>query len=102
MTDYRQCGARPNNDVKELTHLKTLRRVWPVNRSRPFFRYPKEKRKKAVWPRETTENPNKHGKRSLATGGKHKRKPVRVASRFIIYLKLSTKQRLLTNKKKHA
>ena len=31
-----------------------LRRVWPVNWSRPFFRHHKEKRKKAVCPRETT------------------------------------------------
>ena len=35
-----------NNDVEELTHLKALRRVWPVNWSRPFFCHPKEKQKK--------------------------------------------------------
>ena len=35
-----------NDDVKELTLLKELRRVWPVNWSRPFFRHPIEKRKK--------------------------------------------------------
>ena len=37
-----------NDDVKELTHMKALRRVWPVNWSRPFFRHPKEKWKKVV------------------------------------------------------
>ena len=42
-----------NNDVKELTHLKVLRQVWPVNWSRPFFLPPQRKTKKAVWPRET-------------------------------------------------
>ena len=35
-----------NNDVKELTHLKALRLVWPVNWSRSFSHHPKEKRKK--------------------------------------------------------
>ena len=35
-----------NNDVKELTHLKALRRVWPVNWSRPFFPPPQRKTEK--------------------------------------------------------
>ena len=33
------------------------RRVATVNQTRPFFRHPKEKRKKAVWPRETISRP---------------------------------------------
>ena len=41
-----------NNDVKELTHLKALIRVWPVNWSL-FTATPKKNGKKAVWPRET-------------------------------------------------
>ena len=35
-----------NNDVKELTYLKALRRAWPVNGPDPFFRHPKENGKK--------------------------------------------------------
>ena len=41
-----------NNDVKELTRLKVLRRVRSVNWSGPFSATPK-KNGKAVWPRET-------------------------------------------------
>ena len=37
-----------NNDVKELTYLKALRRVWPVNWFRPFPTTPKKNGKSGL------------------------------------------------------